>query len=114
MSKLHIVGPAGLEPATYGLKVRSSTIELEAPAAQVPVLLPCDRLSLQGGASLQAAGPRAVRRLVDQAVPRRCLRREREAARACSGAGRACSGPSACSGGAGVHRLRASTCPGAQ
>jgi hypothetical protein len=26
------VGPAGLEPATYGLKVRSSTIELEALA----------------------------------------------------------------------------------
>jgi hypothetical protein len=25
-----VVGPAGLEPATYGLKVRSSTIELEA------------------------------------------------------------------------------------
>ena len=26
------VGPAGVEPATYGLKVRSSAIELEAPA----------------------------------------------------------------------------------
>ena len=26
------VGPAGLEPATYGLRVRSSTIELEALA----------------------------------------------------------------------------------
>ena len=28
------VGPAGLEPATYGLKVRSSTIELEALGAR--------------------------------------------------------------------------------
>lgn len=27
-----MVGPAGLEPATYGLKVRSSAIELEAHA----------------------------------------------------------------------------------
>ena len=28
------VGPAGLEPATYGLKVRSSTIELEARGSE--------------------------------------------------------------------------------
>lgn len=30
------VGPVGLEPTTYGLKVRSSAIELEAPAAGGP------------------------------------------------------------------------------
>lgn len=30
VGELRAVGPAGLEPATYGLKVRSSTIELEA------------------------------------------------------------------------------------
>jgi hypothetical protein len=32
-----LVGPAGFEPATYGLKVRSSTVELEAQGARMTV-----------------------------------------------------------------------------
>jgi hypothetical protein len=31
-----MVGPVGLEPTTYGLKVRSSAIELEARAHRLP------------------------------------------------------------------------------
>ncbi len=34
------VGPVGLEPTTYGLKVRSSAIELEAPAGPAGVRFP--------------------------------------------------------------------------
>ena len=33
LKKNHLVGPVGLEPTTYGLKVRSSAIELEARCA---------------------------------------------------------------------------------
>jgi hypothetical protein len=33
---MRLVGPVGLEPTTYGLKVRSSAIELEAQAVTEP------------------------------------------------------------------------------
>ena len=32
--QMPMVGPVGLEPTTYGVKVRSSAIELEAPDRQ--------------------------------------------------------------------------------
>jgi hypothetical protein len=52
------VGPVGLEPTTYGLKVRSSAIELEARREGVPNNRREPDASLRGASAADSCWPR--------------------------------------------------------